>query len=173
MRGVRDAGGGYVQEVLNLIHVGGAVLWVGAALFVYLFVTPAARAAGEGAGPFMGALLRGRLSTVMTVASIATVASGIWLWVRRFEGAPSSDFSGAALSIGAVAGFVALYIALGRQLPTIKALRAQGAAVAAAGGPPTEEQAATMQQLRGQMATNGQMLAITGAIAVVAMALGA
>jgi len=159
-------------EVLNLIHVGGAVLWAGSALFVYLFLTPAAEAAGEAAGPFMAALTRGRLTMAMTIAAHATVLSGIWLWFLRFDGPPSSDLSGAALSIGALAGLTAFGIAMGRQLPTIKAMKAQGAAIATADGPPSAEQVAAMGELRARMATNARLLAFAVGVAVIGMALG-
>lgn len=43
-------------------------MWGGAALYAAFFLTPAAKAAGDAAGPFMGALVRGRLAATMTAA---------------------------------------------------------------------------------------------------------
>ena len=159
-----------MDAIARVIHIGGAVVWAGGALFVALFVTPAARSAGPGAAPFMAALTRGRLATVMTWASLLTVGSGLWLWVLVVEGAPPATLEGIAISVGAVAGLAALALAIGLQLPTIRGMRA---AIGEIGGnPPTEEQAGRMMALRSRMMTNGNILAVLVSIAVVGMALG-
>lgn len=159
-----------MDAIARVIHIGGAVVWAGGALFVALFVTPAARSAGPGAAPFMAALTRGRLATVMTWASLLTVGSGFWLWVLVFDGAPPSTLEGVAITVGAVAGLAALAVALGRQLPTIRGMRAVLDEIG--GNPPTDDQAGRMMALRSRMMTNGNVLAALVATAVVGMALG-
>lgn len=162
-----------MQAVLRLIHIGDAVLWAGGALFLALFVSPAARAAGDGAGPFMGALvMKTRLMTVMTIASILTVGSGLWLWVETFGAMPPPGFKGVAISVGAVGGLLALGVALGMQRPTIVRLQGILGEVAANGGPPNEDQMARLQAVRARMMRNGNLLAVCVGVAIVGMALG-
>lgn len=159
-----------MDAIARVIHIGGAVVWAGGALFVALFVTPAAKSAGPGAAPFMAALTRGRLATVMTWASLLTVGSGLWLWVLVFDGAPPATVEGIAISVGAVAGLAALAVAIGRQLPTIRGMRA--ALDEIGDDPPTQDQAARMMALRSRMMANGNILGVLVAVAVVGMALG-
>ena len=49
-----------MQAAFNLVHVASAFVWAGGAIFLALFVSRAAQAAGPAAGPFMSALLTGR-----------------------------------------------------------------------------------------------------------------
>jgi uncharacterized membrane protein len=162
-----------MQAVLRLIHIGDAFLWAGGALFLALFVTPAAKAAGDGAGPFMGALvMKTRLMTVMTIASILTVGSGLWLWVEAFGAMPPPGFKGVAISVGAVGGVLALGVALGMQRPTIVRLQGILGEVAGNGGPPNEDQMARLQAVRARMMKNGNLLAVCVGVAIVGMALG-
>ena len=161
-----------MQAALNLVHVASAFIWAGGAIFLALFVSRAAQAAGPAAGPFMGALLtRTPLADVMLGASFLTVGSGAWLWVRAFGGEMPSGWRGAALSIGALAGIAALTLGLARQRPTILAM--QRLMVELAGGAPSEEQAVRMAGLRTKMTSFGNALAILVGIAITGMALGA
>lgn len=163
-----------MHATLNLIHVGSAVLWAGGGLFLALFVSRAAKAAGPAAAPFMGALVtQTRLADVMTWASLLTVGSGLWLWARRFGSEMPSGAAGVALSLGALAGIGALGFAVVRQRPTIVAMQSLLGEMAGNDGPPTEEQTTRMTTLRGQMTANGNILAILLAVAVAGMALGA
>jgi len=161
-----------VHAVIEVVHVGSAFVWAGAALFIALFVSPAARAAGPGAGPFMGAMVtRTRLLDAMTWTSILTVGAGIWLWALDFDGAPTG-YKGAFITIGALAGISALGIALLRQRPTIVAMRDILVDVAATDGPPSESQGADLTELRAAMTRNGNVLAVLVVIAIVGMAVG-
>jgi uncharacterized membrane protein len=161
-----------VHSVLNMIHVSGAVVWGGAALYAALFLTPAANAAGDAAGPFMGALVRGRLIPFMTAASLLTVGSGLWLWARRFGDSMPTGFTGVAISIGALAGITALLIALFRLLPTARAVRSLVMEMSSAGGPPSSDQLGRMGMLRARMTSTGNLLAVVVAVALIGMGLG-
>ena len=162
-----------MQAVLRLIHIGDAVLWAGGALFLALFVSPAAKAAGDGAGPFMGALvMKTRLMNVMTIASLLTVGSGLWLWLDAFGAMPPAGFKGVAISVGALGGILALGVALGMQRPTIIEMQGLLGEVAGNTGPPTEDQMARLQVVRARMLRNGNLLAVCVAVAITGMALG-
>jgi uncharacterized membrane protein len=161
-----------VHSVLNMIHVSGAVLWGGAALYAALFLNPAAKAAGDAAGPFMAALVRGRLAPTMTAASLITIGSGLWLYFLRFGSSAPSGFAGITLSLGALAGLVALAIAFLRVLPTVRAVGALITEMSSANGPPSADQLERMGVLRARLAPAGNQLAIAVAVALIGMGLG-
>ena len=161
-----------MHVTLNLIHVASAFIWAGGTLFIALFVSRAAQAAGPGAGPFMGALLtRTRLVDALTWASILTVGSGAWLWTLDFGGNMPSGWKGVVLSIGALSGISALTFGLARQRPTILSMRQL--VLDMGGNPPSDEQAARMGALRAKMTGYGNILASLVAVAITGMALGA
>lgn len=160
-----------MHGLLNFIHVSGAIVWAGGIFFLWLFVTPAAKTAGDGAAPFMGALIRGRLADVMTWAAFITVGSGIWLWIRAFAVAPPATFAGVAITVGALAGLVAFLVGVFRQGPTIRLMRDTLAEMAAGDRRPSPELIDRLGVLRQAMATNGNLLAVSAAVAVAGMGL--
>ena len=160
-----------MHALLNVVHVSGAILWAGGTLFLWLFVTPAAKVAGDGAAPFMGALIRGRLSTIMTWAAVVTVGSGVWLWVRTYDVIPPATFQGVAITVGALGGLTAFVVGTFRQGPTIRAMRSTLAEMSTGDGPPSAEQLQRMQQLRAAMTTYGNVLAVAVTVAMVGMGL--
>src|SRR5688572_21882948 len=63
--------------VLRIVHVLGAIFWLGSGLFTTFFLVPAlVRLGPAAAGPVMGALQQGRLFTVLPVVALLTIASG-------------------------------------------------------------------------------------------------
>jgi uncharacterized membrane protein len=156
--------------VLRLIHITAGVFWAGSVMLMGWFVAPAAKAAGPGAGPFMQALLKKRITVVLISAGLVTVGAGIWLWaLRRPTMGRWQDW---ALAIGALAAIVAIVLGIGFQRPTGSKLQALGATLASAGGPPTAEQGAEMGRLQARMSKFGSILAILLVVAVAGMALG-
>lgn len=151
------------------IHVVSAVIWAGGGFVMAWFISPAARKAGPNAGPFMGALASGSLSRVMTYASAVTVVAGLVLWALVVEGAPSG-VQGAFLSIGALAGLVALGVGHGLQGPTARKLATVQKGIE---GAPTPEQGSAMAELSGRMMTYGNWLMWSLLVALLAMTLGA
>ncbi len=160
-----------MDAMLRLIHIGDAFVWAGGAIFMAMFVTPAANAAGPAAGPFMGALaLRTKLTEIMTAASILTVGSGLWVWIRRYGATTPTGYRGVAISIGAVAGIAALVVGVTRQRTTIMSMRALLTEVGA--GPPNEDQAGRLMGVRAQMMRLGNILAVLVSVAIAGMAIG-
>lgn len=100
-----------VQTILRLIHILGGIAWVGAALFVALYLMPAARTVGPAAAPLMREVNEGRkLHLYMSFMSTFTLLSGFalaWrdagpLGFRWFESG-----SGLVYGIGGIAAVVA------------------------------------------------------------------
>jgi hypothetical protein len=156
--------------VLRLIHIVAGGFWAGAGIMMGWFVAPAARSAGPGAGPFMQALLKRKITTVLITAGLITVGAGLWLWAIRQP--TMSRWQDWALAIGAVCGIVAVTIGIGFQRPTGAKVQALGQQIATAGALPTPEQGAEMGRLQGKMAGYGSTIAYLFTIALAGMALG-
>ena len=137
--------------VLRLLHIGAGVLWVGAALIITYFVTPALRIVGpDTEGKVMDAILRQRrLAQIILLATLVTVLAGgamLIIDINRFGGL-SQWFGtgfGVGITIGAVAAIVSFIIGPTLILPVTKRAENLGAAIAAQGGDPTAEQQAEM-----------------------------
>ena len=105
--------------LLRLIHIGAGVFWVGSVFTFFLFVQPAAVAAGPDATKFTYQLLHHRHFSLAILATAATtVIAGSWLLVITSNGLdPELLFSESRLgyTVGGVAailtfGLGALYI---------------------------------------------------------------
>lgn len=88
--------------VLRVVHVLGAIFWLGSGLFTTFFLIPALGRAGPAAAPVMGALQARRLFTWLPVVALLTLLSGFrLLWIT------SAGFSSAYL--GSAIGQVFLW----------------------------------------------------------------
>lgn len=65
--------------VLRLVHIIGGMFWVGATMFMTFFLAPVLAGMGPGAGPVMAGLARRRLMTILPIAAILTILSGVRL----------------------------------------------------------------------------------------------
>jgi uncharacterized membrane protein len=75
--------------VLRLIHILGAILWLGSGLFTAFFLQPALAKAGPGAaGPIVADLQRRRLFTILPTVALLTILSGIRLMMIVSAGSP-------------------------------------------------------------------------------------
>jgi hypothetical protein len=156
--------------LLRLVHIVSGAFWAGAGMMMGWFVAPAARSAGPGAGPFMQALLKRKVTTVLVSAGFLTIGAGLWLWAIR--GPTMTRWQDWALAIGAVSAIVALTIGIGWQRPAAAKISALGAEIASAGSPPTPQQAAEMQRLQGRVGRFASILSYLFAVALAGMALG-
>jgi len=161
--------------VLRVIHVVGAVLWVGTALFVSFFLLPAMGAAGPAAAPVMGALNKRRLFVIVPTVAVITMLVGLrllWLISDGYSAAYFATRSGMTYATGTVVSIVAFTIfltvnrpALGKMGP----LQQQMAQVSEA------ERATLMAQLnalRARTAAASQAIAFLLLLATVTMAVG-
>jgi uncharacterized membrane protein len=88
--------------VLRVVHVLGAIFWLGSGLFTTFFLIPALGKAGPAAAPVMGALQERRLFTWLPIVAVLTLLSGFrLLWIA------SSGFS--AAYVGSAMGQVFLW----------------------------------------------------------------
>lgn len=161
--------------ILRIIHVVGAVLWAGTALFVSFFLLPAMGTAGPAGAPVMGALIKRRLFVIVPAVAVITMLAGLrllWLTSDGYSAAYLAGRSGMTYATGTVVSIVAFTIfltvnrpALGRMGP----LQEQMARAAEA------DRALLMTQLnalRGRTAAGSQAIAFLLLIAAVTMAVG-
>lgn len=161
--------------MLRIIHVVGAVVWAGTALFVGFLLIPALGMAGPAGAPVMGALVKRRMFVIVpTVAGITMLAGLRLLWLDSggYSAAYFATRTGMTYATGAVVSLAAFAIfltvhrpALGR-MGTLQAQMAQVSEV---------ERAPLMTQfnaLRERTATGSKAIAWLLIVAAIAMAIG-
>jgi hypothetical protein len=163
----------YLLIVLRLIHIFAGVAWVGGGSFALLFAAPSARQMGPEGGRFMQNLM-GNANKFFSAASGLTVLSGLalyWFVSGRLNPGWISTGQGIVLTIGGLAGLVAM-IHGGVVLGGIgRRMEALGKQIQSAGGPPTPRQLAGMGSLQQSQQTHGAVSLILFAIALIGMSI--
>lgn len=135
----------YWYQGMRVLHILCAVLWVGSAVFLTLYLSPAIRALGPQGAPVMAELMRRRMGLFLAAAGIVTVLSGIWMyWVftSGFNLRLMTHGAGLVLGIGGLLGILGSIV--GGGLVGRTAERAGRLARTAAQLPPGGEREATM-----------------------------
>ena len=162
--------------VLRIVHVLGAIFWLGSGLFTTFFLVPAlGRLGPAAAGPVMGALQQRRLFTVLPVIALLTILSGarlLHIVSGGFTPAYFDSRTGQALlwsGVAAVSGFL-----LSMLVARPAALRAGqlGASIAALPQAERAARSAEVERLRrrGGIASTITMVLLTGAAVGMAVA---
>ena len=160
--------------VLRLIHISAGAFWVGAVFTYFIFVPPAAMAAGPGATPFTYQLLHHRrLPVVILAAAAISVLAGIWLLVITSNGLdPDLLFDEARLgyTVGGIVaiftwGVGALYV-----FPRTRTVERTLGTLIAEGRPPTPDEQATLARAGGEARRAGWLVIVGLAVSVLAMA---
>ncbi|MHB1096249.1 MAG: hypothetical protein ACYC3F_08740 [Gemmatimonadaceae bacterium] len=161
--------------ILRVIHVVGAVIWAGTALFVSFFLIPALGMAGPAGAPVMGALIRRRLFVIVPAIAVLTMLAGLRLMWLNSGGNSAAYFAsrtGMTYATGAVVSIVAFTIFLTVNRPAlgrIGALQAQMAQTVEAERGPLMAQ---VNALRERTAVGSKVIAYLLIIASIAMAIG-
>jgi uncharacterized membrane protein len=99
----------YVLIVVRLIHIVAAFFWVGTGFYSTVFVFPALVDLGDSGAQFVKALAKKRLfAFIFPVSAALTVLAGLVLYLRPGASGGWSNTAWAILSIGALAGIVAI-----------------------------------------------------------------
>ena len=163
--------------VFRLIHVVLGVFWVGAVIFVTLFLLPSLRATG---GPTAGAVMQQlaqvrRLPLWLMGATTLTLLSGIGLYWHDSAGFTSSTWlasgPGRTFGLGGALAIAAAVLGMAVNSPTAKRLGAVAGRIQASGRPPSPEDAAEVQRLQGRLATASLFVMGLVVLATTAMAL--
>jgi uncharacterized membrane protein len=163
-----------VITLLRIIHIFGAVTWIGGAIFMASVLGPTVRAAGPEGGRFMMRMASfGQLSRVLTIASISTVTAGLLLYYYFSGGLQATWISsahGITLTVGGIVGILALLHGIfvsGRSAAKMKLVADQ---ILATQGPPAPELLKEAQMLGAKLGRGAMQTATIGSIALLLMA---
>jgi hypothetical protein len=159
--------------ILRVIHIVSGTLWVGAAIFITLFIEPTVHKAGAEGGRFMARLAtETSLVKYMIISSLLTVLTGVTLygldsrltlsWIMTREGV--------IFTVGALAGLAAYVTGQFVISPTAARIGNLGQEMAVAGGPPTSFQLTEMSNLQNRAIRSGRLELVLMVISVVGMA---
>jgi hypothetical protein len=139
--------------VLRLIHVLGAIAWVGFASYNSFFLIPSFADAGPAAAPVMAGLQKRKLFTILPVIAILTILSGLRLLMIASTGFSAEYFatrSGLAYAAGGAAGVLGFAIGMTLTRPSLEkagALLARRASTAAAELPALDAEVGRLRRL--------------------------
>ena len=160
--------------ILRFIHVVAGAVWVGMVVFTTFFLMPAVQEAGPDGGKVMAGVQRRGVMTLMPVLAIATLISGLWLYVRAAAGM-HAEFArspvGMAFGLGGLAAILAWLVGMIVLRPSMM----KAMALAQSLGPSTsaddrQRVMAEAQQLRVRAAAASRVTAWLLLFAVAAMA---
>ena len=160
--------------VLRLIHIVAGAFWVGAVFTNFLFIQPAAAAAGPTAAGFSYQLLHHRRFASALIGSGAlTVLAGILLLAitsNNFD--PDVLFASSRLgyTVGGVLAILAFGIGSLYVYPRARIVERTLGAVLADGRPPTPAEQALLARVGGESRRAGRLVLVGIGLAVIAMA---
>jgi uncharacterized membrane protein len=158
--------------LLRFIHIVCGIFWAGTALFLAFYIFPAVAKAGPDGGKMMQAISGTRkFPTVMTVASLLTLLSGLLLMWELSAGFKLSWFSSAyaiTLLLGSLTALIAFVQGLVINRPGILRMQEIGKRIAQRGAP-TSEESGELGKLRARIFLSTQWIAVWILISVVAM----
>ena len=163
-----------VMIILRLFHIVLGAFWVGAVLFVSLWLQPAIRDAGPDGMKVMGAIGKRHYMAVAPIAAILTLLSGLMLY-WRVSGGMQAVWIGSRMGITFTAGGAAAIIAFGFGMmilrPSMMRLMALGpAAQQMPEGPQKAAAMAEIQRLRSRAGLGGNLVTGLLLFALAAMA---
>lgn len=160
--------------VLRLIHILGGAFWFGAAVTMFLFLQPTARAVGPDGQRFMLHLLRDRhLTEVVLGSAILTGVAGailFWLDTNGLQPSLMTQPHMLGFTVGGIAGGIALLLFLFVGYPTARRLVAIGDRLETERRPPTEDEQRVLIASQGVLSRIGLAVLVLLGIALVAMA---
>jgi uncharacterized membrane protein len=136
--------------ILRILHIFGAVAWVGGAWMMFLFIEPTVHALGPDGGKFMNYMATTRRYPLyISAAAVITLLAGILLFGMHWRAAWNSP-GGLTFLIGGIVGIIAG--ALGGMIgATSGSMMKLGGKIAQQGKPPSAEQQTAMRALQSRL----------------------
>jgi len=161
--------------VLRIVHVVGAIFWLGTSLFLGAFLAPALEAAGPAGGAVMQQLANRKLLTVIPTVAVLTMLAGLrlmWITSSGFSEAYFHTRSGRAYETGATLAILAFILFMSTSHRIIKKSLVLGPQIAQA--PEADKPALTAQlgALRKRSAKFGAISGVLLLSAAIMMAIG-
>jgi len=164
----------YLLMFLRFLHIGGGVLWVGAAVLYFAFIQPTLKSIGPAGGAFMQNFTgRQKYPMFMGIVSTVTVLSGAYLYFLVSSGMRLGWMlrgPGLIFTIGSVVAIVAFIIGFLFISPRGKRIGTLSAEIGRSGGAPKPEQLAEMKKLDHELHTFELIEFIFLSVALLAMA---
>jgi uncharacterized membrane protein len=160
--------------VLRILHVVGAVLWGGTAMFVAFFLMPAMGMAGPAGAPVMGALVKRRLFVIVPTVAVITMLAGLRLLWRISDGYSAAYFStssGMTYLIGTIASITGFTVFLTVSRPALGTMGALQVQMAQAAESERAALLAQMNAVRGRAGAAAKAIAFLLIVATVTMAI--
>ena len=159
--------------VLRILHIVFGAFWVGAALMLTYFISPAVRETEDSGQKFFSHVMqKTNLTKTITFSALISVIAGLALyWIRSdgFQTGWMASGPGIGFGLGGLAALIGLHYGL-LQGKRSTALTKLGQDIQSQGTPPTDTQLKTIQKLQGQLKTGGQINAISLLISSLLMA---
>lgn len=161
---------------IRAVHVAVAALWIGGTVFTAVLLMPAIEDAGAAGGQVMAGMNRRGLHIYMTVLSVSTLVTGLyllWRFTGGFDAAVVATHAGLAFATGGVAGTLAGVV--GGGLVGRSAGRAMKIMRSVAGLPDGPAKGALISEatvLRRRMKVGTRIVFVLQAAALVLMAVG-
>lgn len=162
----------YYLLSLRILHIVCGIFWGGTILFLTFYVFPAVRRSGPDGGKMMQAITStNRFATVLAIAALVTIVSGILLMWRVSGAFIPEWFStgyGASLTTGGILAIVAFAQGMIINRPAVGRLQE---IAAKAGATPSDAQRAEMLAIRNRIFLSTKFMAAWLGVAMVAMAI--
>lgn len=159
--------------VLRWVHIVSGILWVGAAVMLTFFVSPAARAAGESGQKFLGYMMQNtKFNSFIINTALATVVAGLILYgldSNWFTSSWMSSGPGLGFGLGGASALIGLYYGFRINRHSRKLMQLSQE-IQANGGPPTGAQHVVIQSLQSKLKTGGMLNAVFLLLASILMA---
>jgi hypothetical protein len=148
--------------LLRLVHIVFGIFWVGAVVFMALYLIPSVRDAVPDGAKVMQALQRRHVLEIVPIAAGLTILSGLWLYWHDSAGHAgwARTPMGTTLGLGALfalAGFVVGVFVM--RAATIQAGKLAASLQGLPAGPEQDARAATVQRLRRRAAVSARWVA--------------
>lgn len=157
-------------DLVRVLHVLAAAIWVGGAVLGTIIIGPAVKAAGKAGQEFMKIIgQRGGFAKLMGPAGVLTILSGLVVyWQRDYWGGPFANGPAIVLSVSAILGLAAFVAGFAVGLPLQKKMGAMAAQIGP-GGPSPQQQAA-MESLGKKFTAFGHTITATLVVVLLLMA---
>jgi uncharacterized membrane protein len=160
--------------ILRIIHIVSATFWAGGVFTLAMFILPSINNTQPEGGKVMQKMLfTYRFPQYMTIASLLTILSGLWLYhdlSKGFQMIWIKSPQGITLTIGGLSAILAFLHGFTSNKPKATRMGKIGREIIEAGGKPTEAQLAEIAKLRKALTTGANIVAILILITVICMA---
>jgi uncharacterized membrane protein len=145
----------YVYILLRTIHIFASMLWLVSAIYYFYFVQPTVKTLGAAGPKFVRNLIEGRRYPLyMSLVSLLTILTGIWLYWRSSGGLQLSWIKtgpGIGFTISAVISFLVFLMGMLMIKPRAEQMGKLGAEIGESGNPPNPNKLIELQKIEREL----------------------